>query len=393
MRYILAALYLLSAGNICAQHDFMRIWQGEESTRLPLSTFTYDNFQHTITTDEQTYDITEVDSITMVHTIIIKWDETSATVELGNAPGITYTTDGAHVTLTNTDTTQEMEFVLSGESPDGSLTYNGAYKCKFHLDGLSLTSTRGAAMDIQCGKRIDLLLTEGTQNSLNDCAGGQQKAALYCKGHMEIGGAGQLTVTGNTHHAIATKEYLRIKRSAGNILIPEAENDAIHAGQYFMMSGGNLTIKGTKGDGIQAETTTDPADELNGQLFIKGGDISIQVDNDDTKGIKSSSDMTITGGTINIAATGDGSKGISCPGNMIINEDENTTTLTVTASGGTFTDADDDEKRCTGIKVEGNLTISAGTVTVYNSGTARGIKVGGKYSKTGTAVVNASIKK
>ncbi|MBR4856207.1 MAG: carbohydrate-binding domain-containing protein, partial [Bacteroidaceae bacterium] len=288
-------LLLLAATSVSAQR-YMRIWQNGESDRIALSDINYSQGGSVITIGDKTYATSDVDSITMVRTITVNIKDNQAMVNLNNAPGVTYTAEGGHVVINNTNATEEMEFVLSGTSSDASITYNGVYKCKFHLDGLNLTSTKGAALDIQCGKRIDVFLVDGTTNSLTDCAGGLQKAAFYCKGHMEVEGGGSLTVAGYSRHAIGTNEYLILKENTGNITVTNAVNDAIHAGQYFLMDGGTLNITGMAGDGIQAEITNDPTEELNGQLFINGGSINMKVTGNDVKGIKCDADLAITGG-------------------------------------------------------------------------------------------------
>lgn len=396
LRNIMATglLFCLPALSVQAQLRYLRVWQGAESIRLPMTDMVYSDGGQTVTIGDQQFATSQVDSITMVHTIFVDYSGATATVDTRQAPGVTATVDGAHVTITNTTVNEEMEFVLSGNSNDGSLLYNGSYKCKFLLNGLQLTSQRGAAIDIECGKRIDLMLMDGTDNVLTDAAGGIQKAALYCDGHMEIDGGGSLTVTGNTHHAISTNEYLRIKKGTGNITIPSAANDAIHAGQYFLMNGGTINARNLGGDGIQAEITKNPLDEMNGQLFINGGQVTLDLTADDMKGIRSDADMLISGGTIAITTSGAGSKGISCDSNMVINEANAPTDINITASGSIYTDPVTKEtSRCMGIKVDFNLTIEAGTVTVYNTGSgSRGIKVDGTYTKAAGAIVNASVK-
>lgn len=386
-------LLLLAATSVSAQR-YMRIWQNGESDRIALSDINYSQGGSVITIGDKTYATADVDSITMVRTITVNIKDNQAMVNLNNAPGVTYTAEGGHVVINNTNATEEMEFVLSGTSSDASITYNGVYKCKFHLDGLNLTSTKGAALDIQCGKRIDVFLVDGTTNSLTDCANGLQKAAFYCKGHMEVEGSGSLTVAGYSRHAIGTNEYLILKENTGNITVTNAVNDAIHAGQYFLMDGGTLNITGMAGDGIQAEITNDPTEELNGQLFINGGSINMKVTGNDVKGIKCDADLAITGGNINIDVTGAGSKGIAVPTNMVINEATNPTNILINASGKIYTDPETDEDvRCMGMNIKGNLTIESGTVTVYNTASgSRGIKVDGTYTKGANAKVTASIK-
>ncbi|MCR4920364.1 MAG: carbohydrate-binding domain-containing protein [Bacteroidaceae bacterium] len=386
-KVLLSALMLIGLSNASAQR-YMRIWQGGESNREALQEIKFSNQGTRITAAEESYQTNEVDSITIVKQVYVTFNGNTATVDLGNSTDITYEVDGAHVTLTNTNVTEEMEVELSGSSTNGSFTYNGAYKCKIHLNGLNLTSTRGAAINIQNGKRIDLILKDGTTNTLVDAANGEQKACLYCKGHLEISGGGNLNVTGNTRHAIGTNEYLLLKRTTGKITITKAVGDAIHAGQYFQMNGGTLDISGMGGDGIQAEITNDATDEMNGEVIIKGGSITMTVATVDTKGIKSDTNFTINGGTFNITASANGSKGMSAGTNMFINEDDNPTNITIKATGSKYTDpVTKESSRCMGIRVVDDLTITAGTITVSTTySSARAIKVGGTYYAKGGTV-------
>lgn len=393
MKKLLFTGLLLTAALTAQAQKYMRIWQGEESTRVALQDISYQDGGASFTAGGTTYSTSQVDSITIVKHITVTFDGNTASVDLGIASpaDITYTINGANVVMNNTNETEEMEFELRGTSNSGSFTYNGTYKCKIHLNGLNLTSTSGAALDIQDGKRIDLILTDGTENTLADAASGVQKAALYCKGHLEVSGSGNLNVTGNTRHAIATNEYMLIKKNTGTITVSKAVSDAMHIEQYFQMNGGTVNLSGMGGDGIQAELKNNPDEELNGQILIKGGSINIDVTADDTKGIKSDDLITISGGTFVINAKGAGSKGISAGTDMVINEDDAATTMTIAATGGVYEDPEtDDTSKCMGIKVTKDLTISAGTITVTNTGRkSKGIKVDGiYYAKGGTVTAN-----
>ena len=401
MRQILFTGLLLCCALASQAQEQIRIWQSGNDTRLTTTEMPFSDDGSTFTVGDLTFDTSTVDSITVVHTVYVTFSGETATVDLGHAPDVVATTDGAHVSIVSTNTKSELEFVLQGESSQGSLTYTGSLKCKFYLNGLNLTSDRGAAIDIQCGKRVDLILVSGTDNYLTDAAGGTQKAALYCKGHLEVEGSGSLTVKGNTRHAIASKEYMQLKKSTGSITVTGAVSDAMHVGQYFLMSGGSLNLTGQGGDGLQVEVVTlsddvtpDPDKEDNGQMYIKGGTITIEAAADDVKGIKVPGNLTVSGGTFQLLASGNGSKGISVAGNMLVNEDDNTTLMRIRATGGMYEDPEtEEESRCMGIKVTGNLTVNAGTIQVSNTGSgSRGIKIDGTYTKSANATVQANIK-
>lgn len=349
-----------------------------------------------------------IDSITFQEpqfekVVTIAYNGTSATVTIPSSVGGVTCSSGtsSDVVLASTNTTDEITYKVSGTSSDGSLTIKGDYKMTVQLDGVSLTSAKGAALDIQCGKRINLIMADGSENTFVDAANGGQKACLYTKGHLELSGAGTLNVTGNTNHAIASKEYFQVKKSVKAINIVKAANDAIHVGQYFQMNGGELNITSTTAnDGVQVEYKTDDngniiADEENsGKVVIKGGTLNITMAaNQDSKGIKTEGDIVISGGTFNINANSNGSRGMQADGNMVIGEEDNSTNILIYATGTKCTVADDkgDPHNCMGIKIDGDLTVNAGTISVYNTGSkSKGIKVGGKYTKNG-GTVNAAV--
>lgn len=387
MKKFFTLMLMALAVNASAQ-KYIRIWQGGESLRIPAQDIVYGNGGTDITVAGTTYATSEVDSITVVKTVTIAYNGATATVEKGFATELNVTIDGAHVTIDNPNVSEEIEFELSGNSTNGSLAYFGDYKCKFHLNGLALTSAVGSPFNIQCGKRIDVILTDGTDNLFADAADGTHKAVLIFKGHPEFEGAGNLTITGNTRHGIDSNEYMHFKEGLGKVTVNKALGDGIHTEQYFMMEGGTLDISGTEGDGLQAEVSGDSTEIHNGQIFIKGGNIKVVAAAPDTKAIKSDSLITISGGTIDITAKGDGSRGISTDTDLIITEDDAATTINVVAAGNRYTDpVTEDEKRCVAIRVKGNLTVTGGTVTTKCTGSgSRGVKVDGYFYDYGGTV-------
>lgn len=327
---------------------------------------------------------------------------------------------GAHVTVTQSDlvdtTVGEITYRLSGASNNGAFVLIGSYKSTIELLGIDLTSLEGAAMDIQNGKRIAVSAKNGTINSLTDGPTGNHKAALYCKGHLELKGKGELNVTGRTAHAVSAKEYIELKNCTLNIL--GAKKDGINCTQYFAMESGSITIAGIEGDGIQTDfkDTTDREPEDTGSINITGGTIKIDVTATACKGLKAEGDVTVSGGTLEIttsakgqwdsskaktkasagigadanvtidggkltiSASGSGGKGISCDGSLTINAGE----INVTTTGGVFAYvngteydgytgnldnlASDAKSSPKGMKADGAIEINGGQITVNTTG-------------------------
>lgn len=265
-------------------------------------------------------DWTDIDSITFSvpqfpvvptptdgDTVRITYSGSSVSVAIPDkyAGLVTSSGTGGDLVINSTASDEEIIYKLTGTSTSGSLTFYGSYKATFVLDNLNLTSTSGAAMNILCGKRIAIELAEGSSNSLTDASDGEQKACLYVKGHTEFSKGGSLTVTGNSKHAISSKEYILIKKTIGTITVNSAVKDGIHAGQYFKMNGGKLNIlNGVGEDGIQAEVTDNSEDECNGQIIIEGGELNVNLKSDYSKCLKADSLCTVVDGVMTLTQAG-----------------------------------------------------------------------------------------
>lgn len=404
---------------VCEKYDYESYSILKDDTLF--RDFVYSDDLSQVTIGNDTYDVADIDSIVFAvpsfPCVNIVWSGTSATVTVDpSISGISYSTNGGHVTITSTNTTDEILYVLSGSSTNGSLTLNGSYKLTMHLNGLDLTSTKGAAIDIECGKRIELKLLKGTENTLCDCSSGSQKAALYCKGHLEIKGKGTLNVTGNTKHAIGVKEYLQLKSSTGTINVLGAVSDGLHCGKAskaaadwencrFIMNGGTVNIANCGGDCVDADDY--------GSVYMNGGTLDMTVGQESGNGLKCDSIIRMTGGVIKMNVTGTTSDGIqhnyhsyfsggtiegtiSGNGAMGIYSKKTTKTtdtvlkggdiyfqgtdVTLDVSGESTSTADD----CIGIAVDGNYTQTAGTIHVtLSSPDAIGIDVLGTTTVTG----------
>lgn len=395
-------------------------FNSEEVPQMP-----FNNGGKTLTVMGYEFDLTEYTHMTTgdvtvaANEVAVVYDGSKATVYL--APNIqSYITaefDGAHVTLTQSkdvgDDTGEIIYILKGKSSNGSFTLDGKYKATIELQGLTLTNPSGAAIDIQNGKRIELSAKSGTENTLTD-GSGDQKAALYCKGHLEFKGKGVLNVTGTVGHAVAAKEYIEMKNLTLNIL--GAPKDAINCTQHFTMESGTLNVSGVEGDGVQVDfdDPTSGDEEDTGSITIEDGTINMTLAGTAAKGLKAEGNLlvkkgdititntgigewsgsktkaaacigidgtvTINGGTFELTATGGGGKGITCEGELEINGGE----FNVTTSGGVLayvngvlnqnytgsTDRLDSDAKSSpkGIKCDSKVTINGGDIYVKTTG-------------------------
>ncbi len=188
----------------------------------------------------------------------LTWTSSGVKMKAKNVAGVTLKKEGGYATVENSNTNEELQFELTGRCLDGGLKYVGDHKVTFVLDGLQLESKQGSPMNIKCGKRVAVKLKKGTHNELTDAPDSTHKGVLRCKGHLEVSGAGALTLNARGAHAINAKEYILFKPSLGTLEI-NATGDGckgIRTGEDFTMRGGDVTIN-TSGNYAAVDTTAD----------------------------------------------------------------------------------------------------------------------------------------
>ena len=323
----------------------------------------------TMTVGSDTYTISEITNAGAAdadaNEVHIIYNGSSAAVVMATnvAQYVTASVSGAHVTITQSNTAavdgDEITYVLSGTTTDGSFTLGGSYKCTVSLAGLTLTNPSGAAINITNSKRIQLSAKKGTENTLTD-GSGSQKACIYSKGQLQIQGNGTLNVVGNYKHGIKSASYISIKNLTLNIT--STVSDGINCEEYFLMKSGTVTISGVGDDGIQCDLggttstgeTTDHEDEDTGNIYLEGGTLNVTATATATKCVKSDGSITVTGGT-----------------------------YTLNAKGGVDTTDATDLSYAAGFKADGSFTQSGGDITITVTGASgRGIGVDGTFTTT-----------
>ena len=291
--------------------------------------------------------------------------------------GVTIENDNGHIAITSTLTDTELNYVLSGIITDGSVKIYGEKKFGLILNGVGITNSTGAAINIQNKKKGSITLVDNTNNRLIDgetytyTDGEDMKATFFSEGNVVIDGEGSLEIRGKNKHALATDGALTM--TAGTINIKEAASDGIHTNDEITISGGTLSVRST-GDGIQSESTENP-------ISITGGDISIVTTGEKGHAIKTEQNVEIeTTGTIEITTYGAASKGIKPTSDAIIRKGD----ITINTAGNAIWDTDDlDISSAAGVKSDGNFLMEDGTLTILSTG-----KGGKGINADGTLIIN-----
>ena len=277
----------------------------------------------------------------------------------------------------------EITYSLSGTTTDGEFSLSGSYKCTVQLAGLTLTNPSGSAISIDNGKRIQRSAKKNTVNTLTDGADGGQKACIYSKGQIQLQGNGTLNIAGNTKHAIKSGDYIAVKNLTLNITKAVGDGISCNE-YFLMQSGNvSISGVGDDGiqcdlDGTTSTgETSDHEDEDSGNIYIQGGTLTIATTATASKGIKAEGTLIINENSssteINISNTGgvdatdttDLSASACLKSDAAVNIGGGTLTLTNSGQGGRAINSD------------GALTISGGTINARAEGANYGSSGGG----------------
>ncbi|MBO7419376.1 MAG: carbohydrate-binding domain-containing protein [Bacteroidaceae bacterium] len=324
----------------------------------------------TIPTDENDESYEDyVEHSSFSKTVSIVYADDKAT--LSSLPdGVEATVDGAGVIINST--IKEVSYELKGSSSNGYFKIYSEKKFQLILNGVTLTNTSGAPINIQSGKRAFVTLADGTSNSLTDGSsyntpeGEDEKGTLFSEGQLIFNGKGLLEVKGNKKNGIVSDDYIRF-RAGTNIYVAASKGHGVKTNDYVAICGGvlNIEVSGTAKKGI----STDGYVLVTGgrTTIITSGDAEYDEDENDVSGaagIKADGYFQMDGGQLNIKSTGAGGKGINTDGDIIINDGD----IQVITTGQTYTYNSDLDSKAKGIKSDTNVTVNGGTIKIKATG-------------------------
>ena len=334
---------------------------------------------------------------TFKNTITIAYDGDDAVVTMNKKAAEVFKAEksGAHVViLPSGDDVKKCEIILSGSSDDGSLKIYCATdpddketgkKVKLTLNGLSLKSKCGPAINYQAGKRMYLHLADGTDNCLEDsstysddffyfdgktAADEDRKGCFFSEKAVIVSGKGRLYVQGNYRHGISVDNDFYM-RPGPTVVVTGAAKNCLHCNDEIRFTGGYFYANNTSagGKGVKTDST----------LIVDGGRLVVNTsgayDAEETspKGFKIDGDITVNGGSITIRCTGkcEGSEGFESKSQITINGG----TLDIMAyddamNAATLITVNDGEVSCLstnndGIDSNGSIIINGGSVTSF----------------------------
>ncbi|MDN6486611.1 MAG: carbohydrate-binding domain-containing protein, partial [Ancrocorticia sp.] len=135
----------------------------------------------------------------------VDWDSLQTTE-------VTLTDDGLDITEAGT-------YILSG-STTGQVTVNTDGNVRIILNGATIESSDGAAIQVDNAELTVLELADGTTNTVSDASTRSDEeidGAIYSSDDLIITGTGTLDVTANFADGIVGKDYLTIESGTINL--------------------------------------------------------------------------------------------------------------------------------------------------------------------------------
>ncbi len=311
----------------------------------------------------------------------------------------TVTVEGNHVTVNNT-TDEKVIYELKGTAQDGSVKLYSSKKQALVLDGLDLTSTRGAAINNQ-GKKKCFVVVKGT-NTLKDAASytsapadEDEKAAFFSEGQLIFSGDGTLTVTAQGKSGITSDDYVHFMESQV-VNVTSGAGHGIRGKDAVIISDGTVSVSVSAN--MKKGIASDSLVCINGGSTVINVSGSAAYDSDDAEykgsaGIKADCLFEINAGSLTVTNTGSGGKGIS--GDMtgsfnggyvkVVTKGSNYGQ----SSSNRYGSGSSNSVSAKGIKFDGNLFFNGGTVIV-NCAAHEGIESKGNITVTDGVVYSYS---
>ena len=180
------------------------------------------------------------------------------------------------------------DFLFTGGVTDGQICVNTATeeKVTIVLNGVDISNSNGPAIFINEAKKCTIKSREGTVNHLSD--GGKDKVnngVIFSNDTVRLKGNGELNITANNAHGIASDDDIIIDNGTYNI---SSKKSGIFAHDDITVNEGRLNIKGGT-NGIKSKGTIN----INGGYTVVSGGTK-----EDKSSVYSEKSFNYTGGYV-----------------------------------------------------------------------------------------------
>ena len=252
-----------------------------------------------------------------------------------------FTEDGNVYTVTAAGT-----YVLSGYLEGQVIVDSGETgEVVLELSGVTITSGEDSPIKILSASDVDVSAKKDTENLIKDTRSAktaenddQGEGAIYAKTDLKIKGSGTLVVEAGYNNGIHTTKDLTIQKVTLKVT---ARNNALKGNDSITVTSGTVAAISTNGDGVKTENT-----DVNKNGVTRG-------------------DILLTGGSVTVYAAGDGFQSAR-DFVMQAGETETPSVTIYTGSYSGYTASDASVTSYKGVKVQNELLISAGEITIQS---------------------------
>lgn len=128
-----------------------------------------------------------IGSVCHAEDITIRYNGAKAEVQQKAKDSVNVIVDGANVNVESLYKDHKLTIRLTGKSDNGQLILKAAGKAKVELDGLTLTSQEGAPLDLKNKKKVEVVATKGTNNTLTIPFSLRRSASLISSPAFKVG--------------------------------------------------------------------------------------------------------------------------------------------------------------------------------------------------------------
>jgi hypothetical protein len=258
-------------------------------------------------------------SVCHAEDVTIRFNGTTAKVKNSAKDSVNVTVTGANVEIESLYKSHKLTLLLTGKSDDGQLVLKTAGKAKVKLENLTLTSQEGAPLWLKNKKKVEVVATKGTENTLtitacNDTVN-HKAATIWAKDKVLLSGKGTLNViaTGDGCRGIKSKKDITIEEltlnvtTTGNNLgekpfgfgggfpegFPPFGNDSTMQEGMGGFMGKHKYVASTKGIASKSKIT------------INSGVVTVRTSTPGAEGIEGKKGVVFNGGKVDVLATDD----------------------------------------------------------------------------------------
>ena len=217
------------------------------------------------------------------------------------------------------------------------------------LSGATIVSDTDSPVKVLSAGKVEISAKKGTENVIRDNRSvktvndeSQGEGAVYAKCDLKIKGGGTLVVEAAYNNGIHTTKDLEIQKLSLKVI---AVNNALKGNDSVFISSGTVAAVSTAGDGVKTENT-----DVNKNGVTRG-------------------DITVSGGNVTVYAAGDGFQAAH-NFEMLVGENGAPMVTVYTGSYSGYTVSNAATTSYKGVKVQNELNISGGTLTLqtYDDG-------------------------